>query len=135
MNNFFQLDEFRVREVYDERASFSKLYTDKGELLVLLYKGKDNYGWSSWHHNIVLGYLWIHELSNFFYERYFDNQLLDTKPMDDFLKSIGMPNVNLKGLSHLKIELVPKRQYFRIVSMLRGDEAIHYFDGSSWYLS
>ena len=115
-----KLEKSNTREVYDEELGVSRLYTDKGELLILIASGYS----STWSANPVslrmdARVIW------FFYNTYIipcecgcngfmRNRKVDEAPMKAFLKGLGFRHVYLRGFQNLAIEIVPPNKKFRI---------------------
>ena len=146
------LEEVGVHEVYNESLGFSRLYTDKGDLLVLVSVGYGS-GWSTdpyMHKNVSRRLLMDSRIVRFFYDTYIAPligkprscgccSLLcqcrpDKAPMEKLLKELGLPDVDLGGLRDLEIQSVPANKQFRVQSY-DGAESITLFDPPSWEMS
>lgn len=144
--------EEKVKEVYDEKLGFSRLYIKGGKLggylLVLI---ADDYG-AGWSTNSAGKYaqhlLMDSRVVLFFYKTYIAPLQLDCEcdtlqcvcdvsesPMRDFLKSIGLDTscINLAGISKLKIGFVPPNKTF-CIQEYDGYESI-IFPNENWYTS
>ena len=150
--NYFRngvtLEKVAVHEVYNENLGFSRLYTDKNELLVLVTNG---YGapWSTLS-NSPINLLMDARIVQFFYDTYiarlFDEQRscwmcgiiceckVDEAPMQTFLAGLGFQNIYLRGLSNLAIETVPAGKKFRVTEY-DGCESVVIYTEDRWISS
>jgi len=148
-SNLERLEEVAVTEVYDKTLGFSRLYTAKGELLILAtcYYGE---GWSTCSTDYVKYLLMDSRIVLFFYNTYIQPLFgkartcgcrsyacrckVDEKPMADFLESIPITPAYLGGLKHLEISFVPPKTRFRVFEK-DGCEIVDYFREEHWHSS
>ena len=143
------LEEVPVHEEYNETLGFSRLYTDKGELLVLISSG---FG-SSWSadcyakKDLTRHLLMDARIVRFFYDTYIKPLVgkqrpchgcglvcscrVDEAPMQQFLEELGFPDVYLGCLKNLTIETVPPNTKFRVTEY-DGSESLIFYSEASW---
>lgn len=135
------IGELCLKEVYDEKLGFSKFYTSKDELVILVSPGYGG-GWSSWagrkHSERIL---MDASIIRFFYDNYVmnANQNWRKEPnnvdaMKKFLEKNGITDIFMGGLYQLKLEFIPKGKIFRIKEY-DGYESVEYFNIARWIVS
>jgi hypothetical protein len=145
------LEKVPVQEVYNEKLGFSRLYTDKEELLVLVSGG---YG-SAWSSDLITNkdlasrLLMDSRIVRFFYDTYIAPLIgkqrtcrcgmicvceVDEEPMKEFLEQLGFKDIYLGGLRNVSIQTVPANKKFRVTEY-DGCETLLFYHEESWHTS
>jgi hypothetical protein len=136
MTSFCEINGQRVREVYDEKLGFSRLYTDTDDELLVLIAPNFGAGWSTWNGGDDSEKLLADSrIIRFYHDTYLKTKTREVGPFQEFLESLGIYNVYITTLrplkDYLKIHQIPKGSRFR-VDEYDGSETIVYFQEESW---
>lgn len=146
------MEEVPVHEVYDEALGFSRLYTEKGELLVLISGGCG----TTWTANQFNGkdvrrrMLMDARIVRFYYDTYLAPLMgdsrpygergratlrsMDVAPMQQFLEDLGFADIHLGGVYNLAIEIVPPNTRFRVAEY-DWRESLVFYREQDWEIS
>ena len=134
-----------LREVYDEELGFSRLYTEKGELLILITSARGCSWWNANPNSPMINLMMDARIVWFFYETYIipcecgcngfvRNWKVDEAPMKAFLEGLGLYDIDLGGLPNLAIEAVPPNKKFRVTES-NGLECLVIYNDDDWFSS
>jgi hypothetical protein len=141
------LKEKKVHEVFDDKLGFSRLYTEDGELLILV-AGYYGAPWSLWNKKPISQQLRMDaRIVKFFYNTYIAPLIgkkrscsgcgflcscrVPEEPMQAFLATVGLEDVDTSGLRHLQIHVIPPATKFKVMDN-SGTEEVVLFDASTW---
>jgi len=144
------LEEVPVQELQSEKLGFCRLYSNRGELLVLVTNGYGSAWSASLSPKIAPHLLMDARVVAFFYQNYIVplqteqrkckcrgflcGCSLDEAPMRTFLESLGFEDIYLGGLNNLSIKFIPGDKKFQ-VREYDGAESICFFKEENWHSS